>query len=40
MCVKEVQRWRPVVIQGFPHYTTRDEVYKQYLYELPLPRRR
>lgn len=31
MCIKEVQRWRPVVIMSFPHFTTKDERYKDYL---------
>lgn len=31
MCVKEVQRWRPVVIMSFPHYTTKEERYKDYV---------
>lgn len=31
MCVKEVQRWRPVVIMSFPHFTAREERYKDYV---------
>lgn len=31
MCVKEVQRIRPVVIMSFPHHLTKDETYNGYL---------
>lgn len=31
MCIKEVQRWRPVVITAFPHKLSQDERYGQYM---------
>lgn len=31
MCIKEVQRWRPVVIMAFPHKLTQDETYGPYV---------
>ncbi|KAK4051743.1 hypothetical protein OIO90_004567 [Microbotryomycetes sp. JL221] len=31
MCVKETQRWRPVVVMSFPHCTTKDESFRNYV---------
>jgi cytochrome P450 len=30
-CVKEILRWRPVAVNGFPHYLTSDIEYNGYL---------